>query len=194
MTEEGEGSAAETQKSVQPTDGLRPCVLGPMHAPCSGALLLREWKTGAWPKLQHAPACAPRLRERTLPRAGRFLQLGRRPLLLSGVAAMVAALLCLGISQGALGGGGAGGASAWVSVLALLLYVGAYQCSFGPISWLIVGEVRAALGACSKRHGYRRKQSAVANGGNTTSAVCLMVGRPAWPWLDCMVRLDHGMS
>lgn len=74
-------------------------------------------------------------------------QLGRRPLLLAGVGAMVASLLCLGVSQGALGGGGgAGGASAWVSVVALLLYVGAYQCSFGPISWLIVGEVGGGLG------------------------------------------------
>lgn len=63
---------------------------------------------------------------------------GRRPLLLSGVAGMVAALVALAAAQGA---GAAGGAAAWVSVGALLLYVGCYQCSFGPISWLIVGEV-----------------------------------------------------
>uniref|UniRef100_A0A7S0RU69 Major facilitator superfamily (MFS) profile domain-containing protein n=1 Tax=Pyramimonas obovata TaxID=1411642 RepID=A0A7S0RU69_9CHLO len=30
---------------------------------------------------------------------------------------------------------------AWASVTALLLYVGCYQVSFGPIAWLIVGEV-----------------------------------------------------
>jgi hypothetical protein len=30
---------------------------------------------------------------------------------------------------------------AWISVAALLLYVGCYQFSFGPISWLLVGEV-----------------------------------------------------
>ena len=28
-----------------------------------------------------------------------------------------------------------------LSVIALLLYVGCYQVSFGPVSWLIVGEV-----------------------------------------------------
>ncbi|KAI8470339.1 MAG: general substrate transporter [Monoraphidium minutum] len=68
-------------------------------------------------------------------------KLGRRPLLLAGVGGMVAALLALGFAQGGPGGGGGGGPGAWVSVIALLLYVGCYQVSFGPISWLIVGEV-----------------------------------------------------
>jgi hypothetical protein len=62
------------------------------------------------------------------------LQLGRRPLLLAGVGGMVASLLALGTAQA---GGGAAGAAAWVSVGALLLYVGCYQVSFGPISWLM---------------------------------------------------------
>ncbi|GBF98053.1 D-xylose-proton symporter-like chloroplastic [Raphidocelis subcapitata] len=66
-------------------------------------------------------------------------KLGRRPLLLAGVGGMVVALLALGLAQG--GDGSAEGAAATVSVVALLLYVGCYQCSFGPISWLIVGEV-----------------------------------------------------
>lgn len=35
----------------------------------------------------------------------------------------------------------AGQASANTGVAALLMYVGCYQLSFGPISWLIVGEV-----------------------------------------------------
>jgi hypothetical protein len=30
---------------------------------------------------------------------------------------------------------------AWTNLGALLLYVGAYQMSFGPISWLLCGEV-----------------------------------------------------
>lgn len=78
-------------------------------------------------------------------------KLGRRPLLLGGVSGMVVALLLLTAAQGgvelaaAAGGAGAaatGGVSAaWVSAIALLLYVGCYQVSFGPISWLIVGEV-----------------------------------------------------
>jgi len=49
---------------------------------------------------------------------------------------MVVALVALSTAQGASSG------AAWVSVAALLLYVGCYQVSFGPISWLIVGEVR----------------------------------------------------
>lgn len=34
------------------------------------------------------------------------------------------------------------GAAGWANLGALLLYVGAYQLSFGPVSWLVVGEVR----------------------------------------------------
>jgi MFS family permease len=73
-------------------------------------------------------------------------KLGRRPLLLGGVSGMVVALLLLTAAQGgidlAAAAGGVGGVSAaWVSAAALLLYVGCYQISFGPISWLIVGEV-----------------------------------------------------
>jgi len=66
-------------------------------------------------------------------------KLGRRPLLLGGVSAMVVSLLSLGAAQDAATSGGT--ASAWVCVVSLLLYVGAYQMSFGPISWLICGEV-----------------------------------------------------
>jgi len=51
--------------------------------------------------------------------------LGRRPLLLGGVGAMVVALLALGGSQVAL----EGGLGTWTSVIALLMYVGAYQAS-----------------------------------------------------------------
>lgn len=77
-------------------------------------------------------------------------KLGRRPLLLGGVGGMVVALLLLTAAQGgvdvaaaagAAAAGGGGISAAWVSAIALLLYVGCYQISFGPISWLIVGEV-----------------------------------------------------
>jgi MFS family permease len=66
---------------------------------------------------------------------------GRRPLLLYGVSGMVLSLLALGFTQAGPAGGALDGAAAWASVGALLLYVGCYQMSFGPISWLIVGEV-----------------------------------------------------
>jgi MFS family permease len=62
---------------------------------------------------------------------------GRRPLLLAGVTGMTFALLALGGSSLTL----TGSVATWTSVIALLVYVGAYQVSFGPISWLIVGEV-----------------------------------------------------
>jgi Na+/melibiose symporter-like transporter len=61
---------------------------------------------------------------------------GRRPLLLGGVSGMTVALVALAVASAA------GPDSApLVSVLALLLYVGCYQLSFGPISWLLVGEL-----------------------------------------------------
>lgn len=67
---------------------------------------------------------------------------GRRPLLLGGVSAMVVALVALGaLSAAAAGEGAVDPTLAWGSVLALLMYVGAYQVSFGPVAWLIVGEV-----------------------------------------------------
>ncbi|KAK9787605.1 hypothetical protein WJX73_003758 [Symbiochloris irregularis] len=64
-------------------------------------------------------------------------KLGRRPLLLGGIAAMILALGGLGVASLQL----EGTFGAWVSLAGLLLYVGAYQISFGPISWLMVGEV-----------------------------------------------------
>eukprot|EP00877_Chromochloris_zofingiensis_P011610 jgi/Chrzof1/6702/Cz19g06060.t1 len=64
---------------------------------------------------------------------------GRRPLLLAGVSGMVVSLVVLAVAQSATAADG--GVAATTSVIALLLYVGAYQMSFGPISWLLVGEL-----------------------------------------------------
>lgn len=64
-------------------------------------------------------------------------KVGRRPLLLIGVSGIILSLFSLG-SFYALGGG-----NPLLSVGSLLLYVGAYQVSFGPISWLMVSEVFA---------------------------------------------------
>lgn len=62
-------------------------------------------------------------------------KLGRRPLLLGGVSGMVISLLFLGAYYTFLGDAPA------VAVVGLLLYVGCYQLSFGPISWLMISEI-----------------------------------------------------
>lgn len=78
---------------------------------------------------------------------------GRRPLLLGGAAALGLALV--GLSANASGAGEAFFARvcpavpgappprcrARADLAALLLYVGAYQASFGPLSWLLIGEL-----------------------------------------------------
>ncbi|XP_010907806.1 D-xylose-proton symporter-like 3, chloroplastic [Elaeis guineensis] len=61
--------------------------------------------------------------------------LGRRPLLIGGVVGIVLSLFLLAAYYKILGG------FPLVAVGALLLYVGSYQVSFGPISWLVVSEI-----------------------------------------------------
>ncbi|CAN1282691.1 D-xylose-proton symporter-like 3, chloroplastic [Linum perenne] len=61
--------------------------------------------------------------------------LGRRPLLITGVSGIVLSLFLLSAYYKFLGG------FPLVAVAALLLYVGCYQVSFGPISWLMVSEI-----------------------------------------------------
>ncbi|XVF56529.1 hypothetical protein PTKIN_Ptkin06aG0128400 [Pterospermum kingtungense] len=62
-------------------------------------------------------------------------RLGRRPLLLGGVSGMVVSLFLLGSYYLFLDDVSA------IAVVALLLYVGCYQLSFGPIGWLMISEV-----------------------------------------------------
>ncbi|KAI3792717.1 hypothetical protein L2E82_06605 [Cichorium intybus] len=62
-------------------------------------------------------------------------KLGRRPLLLGGVSGMVVSLFLMGSFYTYLGNIPA------VAVVALLLYVGCYQISFGPIGWLMISEI-----------------------------------------------------
>ncbi|XP_075650728.1 D-xylose-proton symporter-like 2 isoform X1 [Castanea sativa] len=62
-------------------------------------------------------------------------KLGRRPLLLGGVSGMVISLFLLGSYYLFLDD------VPVVAVVALLLYVGCYQLSFGPIGWLMVSEI-----------------------------------------------------
>ncbi|XP_047975535.1 D-xylose-proton symporter-like 3, chloroplastic [Salvia hispanica] len=61
--------------------------------------------------------------------------LGRRPLLIGGVGGLALSLLLLSAYYKFLGG------YPLLAVAALLLYVGCYQISFGPISWLMVSEI-----------------------------------------------------
>ncbi|KAF3971358.1 hypothetical protein CMV_005033 [Castanea mollissima] len=62
-------------------------------------------------------------------------KLGRRPLLLGGVSGMVISLFLLGSYYLFLGD------VPVVAVVSLLLYVGCYQLSFGPIGWLMISEI-----------------------------------------------------
>ncbi|KAK7258149.1 hypothetical protein RIF29_32634 [Crotalaria pallida] len=62
-------------------------------------------------------------------------KLGRRPLLLGGVSGMAISLFLLGSYYIFLDN------VAVVAVVGLLLYVGCYQISFGPIGWLMISEV-----------------------------------------------------
>lgn len=62
-------------------------------------------------------------------------RLGRRPLLLGGVSGIVISLLLLSSYYTLFTN------SPLVAVVALLLYVGCYQLSFGPIGWLMISEV-----------------------------------------------------
>ncbi|EPS60345.1 hypothetical protein M569_14457, partial [Genlisea aurea] len=62
-------------------------------------------------------------------------RLGRRPLLLGGVSGIVVSLFLLG-SYYAFFDQAPG-----LAVFALLVYVGSYQVSFGPIGWLMISEI-----------------------------------------------------
>ena len=83
--------------------------------------------------------------------------LGRRPLLLGGVAVMTLSTVALGLCFQTLTTADAADApmTAQMSLVAIFMYVGAYQVSFGPIAWLLVGEIfpqrvrSAAVGAAT---------------------------------------------
>ncbi|PSS04544.1 D-xylose-proton symporter-like [Actinidia chinensis var. chinensis] len=62
-------------------------------------------------------------------------RVGRRPLLLGGVSVMAISLFLLGSYYTFLDN------APVMAVVALLLYVGCYQMSFGPIGWLMISEI-----------------------------------------------------
>jgi MFS family permease len=65
-------------------------------------------------------------------------RIGRRPLLIGGMVVMAAALTVLGLTLSFVGQRDDLGV---VSVVWLMLYVGAFAISLGPIFWLMIAEI-----------------------------------------------------
>ena len=65
-------------------------------------------------------------------------RLGRRPLLLTGIAGMIVSLTVLGFVFRA---GSASPALAWLAVAGVMVYVGSFAVSLGPIFWLLISEI-----------------------------------------------------
>ena len=65
-------------------------------------------------------------------------RVGRRPLLLTGIAGMV---ITLGVLGWAFHSASAGGALAWLAVISIMVYVASFAISLGPIFWLLIAEI-----------------------------------------------------
>jgi len=65
-------------------------------------------------------------------------RIGRRPLLLTGIAGMV---LTLGTLGWAFYSASPGGALAWLAVISIMVYVASFAISLGPIFWLLIAEI-----------------------------------------------------
>jgi MFS transporter, SP family, galactose:H+ symporter len=65
-------------------------------------------------------------------------RVGRRPLLLVGIAGMVVTLAALGF---AFRYADEPGRLTWIAVLSLMLYVASFAISLGPIFWLMIAEI-----------------------------------------------------
>lgn len=63
---------------------------------------------------------------------------GRRPLLLTGITGMIASLVALGFVFHAASHSAAFG---WLAVVSVMLYVGSFAISLGPIFWLLISEI-----------------------------------------------------
>ena len=62
---------------------------------------------------------------------------GRRPLLLTGIAGMIFSLAVLGFVFRMP----TGGALSWLAVITLMVYVASFAISLGPIFWLLISEI-----------------------------------------------------
>jgi len=67
-------------------------------------------------------------------------RVGRRPLLLTGIAGMVITLAILGF---AFRDSAQNGSLAWIAVVCIMLYVASFAISLGPIFWLLISEIYA---------------------------------------------------
>jgi SP family galactose:H+ symporter-like MFS transporter len=65
-------------------------------------------------------------------------RVGRRPLLLGGIAGMT---VSLGVLGWAFHFANRGGALAWIAVIGMMAYVASFAVSLGPIFWLLIAEI-----------------------------------------------------
>ncbi|HET7479468.1 MAG TPA: sugar porter family MFS transporter [Rubrobacteraceae bacterium] len=65
-------------------------------------------------------------------------RVGRKPLLLIGLAGMV---ISLGIIGGAFAFSGLSGIISWVTLIGLMLYIASFAVSFGPLLWVMLPEI-----------------------------------------------------
>ncbi len=65
-------------------------------------------------------------------------RIGRRPLLLGGIAGMAVSLGVLGLT---FHGSGASKAPIWIGVASMMAYVASFAISLGPIFWLLIAEI-----------------------------------------------------
>jgi SP family galactose:H+ symporter-like MFS transporter len=65
-------------------------------------------------------------------------RIGRRPLLLTGIAGMV---VTLGVLGWAFLSASPTGALSWLAVISIMLYVASFAISLGPIFWLLISEI-----------------------------------------------------
>ncbi len=63
-------------------------------------------------------------------------KVGRRPLLLAGIAGMIVALVVLGFDFMVVSSH-----RGWIAVICLMVYVGCFAFSLGPIFWLMISEI-----------------------------------------------------
>jgi sugar porter (SP) family MFS transporter len=65
-------------------------------------------------------------------------RIGRRPLLLTGIAGMI---VTLGVLGWAFHSASPTGALSWIAVISIMVYVASFAISLGPIFWLLISEI-----------------------------------------------------